>query len=141
MPAITNTDPLRAIAREFESQIAGLPRCSAVNASIAEFPDRVVIQLDVPGMTEDQLDVSVEDGCLIVSGDRSNAPADNGRLLFSNRSNSSFRRVIRLDRSLDPNRIEASLTDGVLTLEVGRREEFGPRKVSVRSTAQSENAV
>ena len=87
-------------------------------------------EFDVPGFDADSIDIDVEDGRLTVSGKRGAAAEG---LVYTERRSVGFRRVLKLDRKLDPSTIEADLVNGVLRISVERRPETERRKISVRS--------
>ena len=87
-------------------------------------------EFDVPGFDADSIDIDVEDGRLAVSGKRN---ASTEGVVYTERRSAEFRRVLRLDRRLDPSTIEAELANGVLRISVERRPETERRKISVRS--------
>lgn len=100
------------------------------SVSIVEDGSNTVYEFDVPGFDADCIDIDVEDGRLAVSGKRN---ASTEGVVYTERRSAEFRRVLRLDRRLDPSTIEAELANGVLRISVERRPETERRKISVRS--------
>ena len=98
--------------------------------SVYEAEQHVILELDVPGIPQDALEITVEDGVLTVAGSRK-APEGVGKLKHSEQRFGEFRRSVRLDESLDIQAITAELDNGVLRLLVPRKVEAQPRKVSV----------
>lgn len=132
-------DPFAAIRHDFERNL-GLPRHNRVGAAtVLRDDDHFEVRLDVPGLTEDQIDVRFEDGTLIIES-RESAESDEGlKVLYDDRPTREFRRIFRLEDSVDPEHIDAELDSGVLTLRLRKREELKPRRIAVR-TAQGNSA-
>lgn len=129
-------NPFVALRKDFERQL-GLESSPAFAAmSVTEHSDRWVINVDVPGMIEDDIHVTYNDGALIIEGERKLKPAEGAKELFSDRSFSRFRRVLKVRETIDLNKIDAALNDGVLTLVLHRSPETTPAKIVVRSSSQ-----
>jgi HSP20 family protein len=99
----------------------------------------VTVYMDVPGVRSDQLDVELENEVLTVRGERPYPYRDNGdrggRRI--ERGFGRFERSLRVPRGLDPDAIEASLTDGVLTLRIPKPESLKPRRIEVKSNSET----
>lgn len=92
--------------------------------------DTFVIEMDVPGIKADSLDVSVEHDTLTVRGERPE-PEDNRTWLVSERSHGIFSRQVSLGTSVDTDKITADYTDGVLRLRIPVAETAKPHKIAV----------
>ena len=89
-------------------------------ASVSEDAYEIIVEL--PGVQDQDIDVSVHDGNLIVRGEKKSQREESGRTyFFSERVYGAFQRTFRLPPDADQNAIEASYGDGVLTLRVGKR--------------------
>ena len=129
--------PFVALRKDFEKQL-GLKNSPAFAAmSVTEHADRWIVSVDVPGLTESDVDVTYSDGSLIIEGERKPQSAEGSKELFCDRAFSKFRRVLKVREVIDQSRIEASLADGVLTLVVYRPAEPATNKITVRSAAAS----
>lgn len=99
-----------------------------------EYPDRLVVRADVPGVNPDDLEVRIDAGELILRGAR-RAPADldpvGARRL--ERPFGEFVRRYALPDSADPDRARATYGLGVLEVVVGRRDEAASRRVPVQA--------
>ena len=89
------------------------------------------LHIDVPGVSPDSLDISVERGVLSVSGERRWHRQEGDRMFASERPAGAFRRQVQLGEGLDLDAIEADLQDGVLTLRIPVAERAQPRKISI----------
>lgn len=95
--------------------------------------DEVGLRLELPGIEKDDIDVSVEDGVLTVSGEKRDPGKSEGERSYRRVESSfgAFARKFVLPENLDPSKVEASYANGVLTLSIQRREESLPKKVDV----------
>jgi HSP20 family protein len=93
------------------------------------------IALELPGVTEDDIDVSVHDGVVTVSGEKSSEREEKGETyFFSERSYGSFSRSFRLPPDADQDKVDAQLKDGLLTINVPKKAEQeaeGRQKVKI----------
>lgn len=101
---------------------------------IVEKDDRVVLTADLPGVRQEDIEVKVHDGVLLLSGKRERAQREEGKsYVYVERSHGSFLRQFRLGDTVDPAGIEARFKDGVLTVELPKRVEASPRQIPVRT--------
>ena len=92
--------------------------------------DNVWVHLDLPGVTADSVDISVERNVLTVTAERSYQRQEGDRLYFDERPEGTFRRQVSLGDGLDAEGIEADYTDGVLTLRIPVVPQAQPRKIN-----------
>ena len=92
----------------------------------------MVLTMDLPGMTADELDIQAVDGELIVRGERHRPELPEGsRWAFSERSFGAFERRIRLPKGIDSDAITASMENGVLSLIVPKPEVLKPKTIAI----------
>lgn len=80
--------------------------------------DDAVVALDLPGITIENINVRIEDGVLIVSGERPAASPGDARVIHSELRTGTFTRTFRLPRHVDPAAVSANIECGVLTIRV-----------------------
>ena len=93
-----------------------------------------VVQVDLPGLRPEQVDVSFDRNVLTVRGTRSDTiPTDKGekRVFFVERSPGSFSRTLRFPQYVEASKIGAKFENGVLTVTVPKSEAAKPRKIEV----------
>ena len=93
-----------------------------------------VVQVDLPGLTPEQVDVSFDRNLLTVRGTRSDTiPTDKGekRVFFVERSPGSFSRTLRFPQYVEASKIDAKFENGVLTVTVPKSEAAKPRKITI----------
>ena len=97
---------------------------------VVEREDGYTFTADVPGIREQDLDVTVEDGQLLVSGSRAAGERHEGENYYLHeRRFGNFTRAFKLPDNADDGRIQAALDSGVLTVTIGKRESAKPRKI------------
>jgi HSP20 family protein len=118
-------------------QLGGRWRAGMMPMDAYEQDGTYVLRFDLPGVGPEQVDVTVENGQITVTAERSFEDTEGVTWLVRERPTGTHQRQIRLGRQLDGGAVTASYDDGVLTVTVPMREEAKPRKVSVASTSQS----
>lgn len=100
--------------------------------TISEESDVVRLRLEMPGVTKDGLSVHVEGDQLLIEGARKPVE-EKGTYLLRERPDCDFRQSYTLDETVDRNRIEAELADGILTVTLRLKDEVKPRKIEVKA--------
>jgi HSP20 family protein len=100
------------------------------SASVIEVADGYTLELEMPGVTKDGLDISVENNELTITGRRS-LPTVQGTLIHHESRPENFRRTFELDPSIDTDKISAKIDQGVVTLTLPKAEHLKPRKIAV----------
>ena len=100
-------------------------------ADIYREEDRYLVAVDVPGVSEENTEVTVEKKTLTLTVDRSLPAGDDGSLVSRGRPRGTFTRRFYLGEGLDPDGIEATLENGVLTLAIPIVEAAKARKIEV----------
>ncbi len=102
-------------------------------SAITENEDQFSIVLELPGMSKEDIKVSVKEGKLIVSGERKFGPADeNTRMVRSEIKTGQFERSYSLSDTIDTEKISADYRQGMLYITLAKREETKPREIEVR---------
>jgi len=99
-------------------------------ASVIEAGEGYTLELEMPGVTKDGLDISFENNELTVVGQRS-LPTVQGTLIHHESRPNNFRRTFELDPSIDADKISAKIEQGLVTLTLPKAEHVKPRKISV----------
>jgi HSP20 family protein len=123
---LSTFDPFRSIDRS----TSWLPAPSMPMDAVRR-EHEVEIRLDVPGVSPDGLEVTVENNVLSVVAERPAQLADGDSVLARERRHGVLRRQVSLADSLDGSAVTADLADGVLTLTIPVAERSKPRKVAV----------
>ena len=102
--------------------------------NISEDPDHIYVRAELPGVSPEDLDITIKDQQLVLRGERKIPTAEkNVNYHRRERESGFFRRVLRLPAQVDPAKVEAVSKDGVLTITLAKPEEVKPRQISVKS--------
>ncbi len=93
--------------------------------------DALLVELEVPGLKSDQVDVSVVGDQLTLNIERPELAQEGVKYHRQERPVGSFTRVLRLPVVVDSDRVEAELSDGILTITLPRVESAKPRKIEL----------
>jgi HSP20 family protein len=100
---------------------------------VKETADAFVVRADLPGVKDGELDISVHNGVLSISGARAGEERKEGESYYVyERQYGSFSRSFALPDSADPEKIEANLDNGVLSLQIAKRVQAKPRKIELK---------
>ena len=99
-------------------------------ASVTEIADGYMLEIEMPGVKKDGLEISVENNELTVIGRRSR-PAVEGTPIHRESRPENFRRVFEIDPSIDADKITAKIDRGLVTLTLPKAEHVKLRKIAV----------
>jgi HSP20 family protein len=98
--------------------------------NIFETKDGYVVEAEMPGVSKDGLEITLEGNEITLVGHRKN-DVTLGTPLFRERHLADYRRVFELDPAIDTARITAAMDQGVLTLTLPKSERVKPRRITV----------
>lgn len=105
----------------------------AVN--VGEDRENFYIRAELPGVEPGKLDINCVEGSLVIRGERTIAPEEEGVSYHRReRVGGTFRRIISVPERVDPGKVSADLKNGVLTVILPKAEEAKPKKISVKTT-------
>ena len=120
------------LAGGFGARPATPPSFPAMNVWTGD--DTAVITAEVPGVSADEIEISVVGETLTLSGERKEEPqAESVRYHRRERGCGQFSRSIELPFRADANKVEATFAKGILTIRLPRAEADKPRKIVVRA--------
>jgi HSP20 family protein len=146
LPAIRNnttmtpwTTPMNRLEglfdRLFDESVFGFsPRVgeTAVPISLWHDEDHVYVEADLPGMSEQDVEVTVHRGVLYIRGERKFE--EGRRYLYDGRNWGRFERAITLPDEVDTANVQAELSQGVLRLVLSKSPETKPRKITLKTS-------
>lgn len=101
---------------------------------VAETDDEIVVTAELPGVDEKDIEVSVEDHALTLSGERREEKESRERGYHRREQMyGAFRRTIPLPTGADPDRVSATFKRGVLTVSIGKAESGKRRRIPVQA--------
>lgn len=137
---LMRTDPFREMDR-LTQQLLGatgtLARPAVMPMDAWRDGDTFVVELDLPGVATDSIDLDVERNVLTVRAERQSRNGDS-EMLAAERPRGVFSRQLILGETLDTDRVEASYEAGVLTLRIPVAEQAKPRKIQIATGEGSE---
>ncbi|MGF1469497.1 MAG: Hsp20/alpha crystallin family protein [Sandaracinaceae bacterium] len=137
--AITRWDPFSEISRlqsDLNRMWGESPSSSFAPAvDIFEEESAILLKAEVPGMRSEDIHVNIDNGVLSLSGERKleNEEKREGYHRVERRYG-SFTRSFVLPKTVDPEAIEADLSDGVLTLRLPKVPAAQPRRIAVKGS-------
>ncbi len=103
---------------------------------VFEAQEKFVIKMELAGVSPDEVDISVEDSTLLVRGERRFYSEQNEENFHRvERRFGEFSRSLTLPQTADAQNIQASFDAGVLTIEVPKKEEAKPKKITIKAKA------
>jgi HSP20 family protein len=99
-------------------------------ASVIEDNDAYLLNVEMPGVNKEGLEISVDNNELRITGRRS-LPEIDGTLVHRESRSENFRRVFELDPNIDTPKISAHIEQGTLALRLPKAEQVRPRKIRV----------
>lgn len=122
-------------AFEFSPSIRGIGRGRFPALNIGSTPQAIEIFAFVAGVDPASVEVNLDRGVLTISGERkTNLPASDEKAAvhINERFAGRFRRVVTLPDDVDPNAVTATYRDGVLHVNIKRRESAQPRRINIQ---------
>lgn len=101
--------------------------------NLTETKDSFFVRAELPGVAAGDLDIQATMNSLSISGER-RIPAEDKDARWHRREREAgqFSRMIAMPGEIDPNKVDASLVDGILTVTVPKAEIAKPRQIAVR---------
>jgi HSP20 family protein len=144
MPAIRNNSaivpvggaPINRLSsvfdRLFEDYLTppGAATWARLPLSMWEDENHLYIEMDAPGLTDKDVDVSVENGQLAIRGERKSERKEGG---YDTRSYGRFEQIVSLPANVETDNVEARLINGVLSLTFPKSEASKPRKIALKA--------
>ncbi|MCS7045738.1 MAG: Hsp20/alpha crystallin family protein [Gemmataceae bacterium] len=102
----------------------------AAPLAIWEDEDHYWVEVDAPGMTEKDIDVSIHNGDLVIRGERKCERKSGG---YDTRTYGRFEQRVSLPKGARTDQVDAKLANGVLTLSFAKGDEAKPKKITLRT--------
>jgi HSP20 family protein len=103
------------------------------SVDIRETEDAYTIEADMPGVSKDAVDVSVEDNVLTITAERKDEHEESQEgYRRRERRFGTYKRTFTLPREVDAERVDAHYANGVLSVTLPKREEAKPRQIDVK---------
>ncbi|PYJ05767.1 MAG: heat-shock protein Hsp20 [Verrucomicrobia bacterium] len=126
------------IDRLFEAPLAEWARSSQLLSGwspaldVYEDKDNFVVKAELPGMKREEIEVSLQDGGLSISGERkSEEKYEEGEVYRAERFFGKFQRTVTLPTPVAADKVKAQYKDGILTITLPKTEEAKPKQIDV----------
>ncbi|MFP2896619.1 Hsp20/alpha crystallin family protein [Corallococcus sp. 4LFB] len=130
MHELLQTDPMALLRKMVPGGEEGWSL--APDFDVKETQDAYVFKADLPGVKQEDLDVSVTGQRLIISGKRDEEKREEGERYFTyERSHGGFSRTFTVPEGVDVDRVSAELKDGVLVLRIPKRAEAQSKRIPI----------
>jgi HSP20 family protein len=135
-------DPFESVQRDFESLLGRVlngrgdgnsSRLAPYGVDVREDADHLYVEAELPGFKKDEVEITLQNQTLTISGERRVTPADEnkGEWLLNERRYTRFLRSFTLPPTVSEKSVNAKLEHGVLTITLDKREESKPRTIAV----------
>jgi len=99
---------------------------------VSESDDEIVVKAEIPGVPVEDIDISVDDNNLVISGEKKQESEEQGKNYYrAERSYGSFGRSFALPSGADVESVKASSKDGVLSIVIPKSDERKSRKIEI----------
>jgi len=119
-----------SLTKESAQPLQRVEEFIAPEVNIFETAEGYVLEAEMPGVTKDGLEITLEGAEITITGHRP-VVAANGEVLLRERNPADFRRNFELDPVIDTSHIVAKMNQGVLTLTLPRSARAKPHKIAV----------
>jgi HSP20 family protein len=120
--------PYRRMSRRMAAMNGGSSREHFLNVNVRDEEDTFVLSALVPGLKADDLNIQVLEDVVRIEGE---FRANEEDYLLQELPSGSFHRALRMPSEIDANKVEARITDGVLTLRLPKAESARPKKIKI----------
>ncbi|MFL6206632.1 MAG: Hsp20/alpha crystallin family protein [Acidimicrobiales bacterium] len=134
---LMRTDPFRDLDRLAQQAFGTPARPAAMPIDAYRHAEEFVVELDLPGVDPGSIDLTVEKNVLSIHAERRRTSPEEAELVVGERPHGTFSRQLFLGESLDPDRLAAEYSDGVLTLRVPIAERAKPRRIEISRSSDS----
>jgi HSP20 family protein len=101
---------------------------------VYEDNDRLVVKAELPGLKKEEIDISLHQGSLIISGERKQEFENHdGESSRSERFFGRFQRALELPKPVNSDQVTATYKDGILTVTLAKTEESKPKQIAVKA--------
>ena len=133
------TDLREEIDRLFETPLAELARGSQLLSNwtpavdVHEDKDNVYVKAELPGMKKEEIEVTLHEGTLSISGERKvENKVKNSEVYRAERFFGRFQRTVGLPSAVASDKVKAQYTDGILTITLPKTEEVKPKQIEIK---------
>lgn len=106
-------------------------RSFSPSLDVVEGDDDFVVSVDLPGVSEKDIDITVANNVLTIRGEKKGENEEKGTYYRKETWSGSFQRTISLPNTVDADKVDANMKNGVLSVRLPKREEAKPKRISI----------
>lgn len=100
---------------------------------VVEKDDEIVVHCDLPGIEKEDVDISLANNVLTIKGEKKSEEKKEKSRKYRNETwSGSFQRTISLPEIVDPEKVDATMKNGVLTVMLAKQEDKKPKQINVK---------
>jgi HSP20 family molecular chaperone IbpA len=135
---MAKTDQTMEIQKQEESPSEEMERTRSrrafiPRADIYESDNEIIVLADIPGANENNVDITLEKNVLSITAYIEPTRTGEYEIAYAEYEEGDYQRSFRLSDEIDRNKIEASVSDGVLRLRLPKSEEAATKKIAVKA--------
>jgi len=101
---------------------------------VVEHPDKFTVECDLPGISQKDIDISIAAGVLTIKGEKKvEEVSDKAKFYRKETWEGGFQRTISLPAAVETDKVEATYRDGVLVIELPKREEAKTKRIELKA--------
>jgi HSP20 family protein len=128
-------DPLHDLDRLAQQAFGGV-QARSIPMDAYRRGDVVFLHFDLPGIERNSIDLTVEQNVLSVTAERRYERREDDQIIARERPGGRFERQVFLGEHLDPERLQASYEQGVLTIEIPVAPQAKPRRIEIKDAGE-----
>lgn len=132
--SLNNFDPFREMDNFRSSFFGGSSACGLLRSDVSDVGNAYILEAELPGFKKEDISIDIENDCLTISASRkADSEEKNGSYIKRERFTGSCRRCFDVS-GVNTEAIDASYTDGILTVNMPKKQENIPasRKLEIR---------
>jgi len=106
----------------------------AASSDIFEEKGNVILKMEMPGVSKDNLEIKIDNDILIIHGKKVMNQDEKANYVMKEIPEGDYYQEFTIDNTIDRNKIDAALDKGILTLTLSLKESEKPRKIQIAST-------
>jgi len=124
-----STTELARVEREMEEMFGRFPTWPLIDHA-----DEIVLRADLPGLDEKDIEVTVQDGTLVIRGQRKEETEEKKEdYYYSERSYGMFARTLTLPATVEADKVKATFKKGVLEVHLPKAKEAKGKKIEIKA--------
>ncbi len=116
------------IEKREENKASVRSRCDVI-----EKPGEILLKLEMPGVSKEGLEININGDQLEIRGKKDPLKGEDSRYLIHEIRDADYHQLYTIDDTIDRNRIDAALKNGVLTLKLSLKESEKPRRIKIKA--------